>query len=258
MGRSGSSLLSSYLVECGINMGDALKGPGVGNPLGHFEDMGFLEFHKSLLRDRHSDFYTPKDRMTFTEKDKEFAERLVDDRNTNHPVWGWKDPRTTLFLDDWVAIDEKIRFLFLYRSPFAVIESVYKATYKFNLFFRPWVGPASWLHYNKLVLKFMAKHPDKCILVNIDGIIKGDGTEALKRISNWLKIDLNKPFGSVYKPDVMTAGKGNKPRFPIDLYIRIIKRTMNDKLMRTFNQLEQHALIPGPDFAKSAPTRPTQ
>jgi hypothetical protein len=50
MHRSGTSLTASLFGGAGVNLGDRLVGPNVGNSLGHFEDVSFLEFHMRVLR----------------------------------------------------------------------------------------------------------------------------------------------------------------------------------------------------------------
>ena len=225
-------------------MGDALKGASTGNEFGHFEDSEFLEFHKSLLRKYRSDLYTPRKELAFDGEDIQIARTMLERRNDSYDVWGWKDPRTTLFLDSWAALSPDIRFLFLYRDPFAVVESICKQNRRSWLYLRPWVAPASWLHYNRLVLDFFNRHRERCMLANIDGI-KRDSRGALGKISGWLGIELNVPFDSVYVPGAMTSGGNEATGFPVAPYVRFLRATITDHLMRVYDRLESQAFVAG-------------
>jgi len=49
MHRSGTSLISHWLNSCGLNLGETLLGPDIGNIEGHYEDVNFYCFHEYTL-----------------------------------------------------------------------------------------------------------------------------------------------------------------------------------------------------------------
>ena len=50
MHRSGTSLTSNWLHQCGLFLGENLIGPDIGNKFGHFENEDFLHLHVQTLR----------------------------------------------------------------------------------------------------------------------------------------------------------------------------------------------------------------
>jgi hypothetical protein len=50
MHRSYTSLVSRWLHNCGVNMGEQFLPEGTGNSDGHFEDIEFFELHRMALR----------------------------------------------------------------------------------------------------------------------------------------------------------------------------------------------------------------
>lgn len=50
MHRSGTSLTASLLQNLGVNIGKQLVGVDYGNIKGHFENVDFVDFHKSVFK----------------------------------------------------------------------------------------------------------------------------------------------------------------------------------------------------------------
>ena len=47
--RSGTSCVAGIIHRLGVPLGEHLLGPGVGNPVGHFEDLAFYHLHRLIL-----------------------------------------------------------------------------------------------------------------------------------------------------------------------------------------------------------------
>ena len=135
MGRSGTSFLASHLRDKGVSMGDHLIGPSNFNPRGFFENADFVRFHIDLLM---SCF--PKLRNYFQEggslvesdfeldpSDEQYerARELIE-MNCRPGLWGWKDPRTTLFLNLWLDLLPNAKLIVLYRHPLEIHASFLK------------------------------------------------------------------------------------------------------------------------------------
>src|SRR6516162_3589755 len=103
MGRSGTSVVSSMLQKGGLDIGQRLLGAGTGNIKGHFEDLDFYEFHIGVLESQgiHPSGFTVQPEILVREQHLLRARELVRDRRRGARPWGWKDPRSTLFLDLW-------------------------------------------------------------------------------------------------------------------------------------------------------------
>ena len=117
MHRSGTSLVASMIQKAGVNIGDRLLPPEQGNPRGYFEDVDFYEFQDRVLHRMGHAFLAQA--ATFSEwlpSELTEARALIAARQ-DRVMWGWKDPRTSLFLDEWHALVSQPRYLMVYRPP---------------------------------------------------------------------------------------------------------------------------------------------
>ncbi len=126
MHRSYSSLFARWLYECGLPIGDDLLGPKLGNPDGHYEDLDFVKFHMHILQKNGLDFDVDGNcsEIEINQEDWEKGRRIVDQKNQLYPQWGWKDPRTCLFLNFWRKLLPNARYLILFREHTDVIYSL--------------------------------------------------------------------------------------------------------------------------------------
>ncbi len=128
MHRSGTSVLAQWLHKCGLNIGDQLHGPYVGNPDGHFEDVDFLQLHEEILSFYNLSVVGITDHALdnisdqFIEKIKE----LVSRKNALYQQWGWKEPRTCLFLKHYPSLLPDARFVVVVRHYNDVVSSLVK------------------------------------------------------------------------------------------------------------------------------------
>src|SRR5436309_786365 len=113
MHRSGTSLVSSLLQRAGIHIGEKLLAGNAANPRGYFEDVDFFEFQDELLHQRGQTYLHVDGNFRFepTAAETERASHLIVERS-HRPLWGWKDPRTALFLDFWNQLLPDCRFVF--------------------------------------------------------------------------------------------------------------------------------------------------
>ena len=125
MHRSGTSLVSNVMTKWGVHLGDNLLGPGKGNKHGHYENIDFLNFQDNLLKRMGTSVYL-QDATRINEyfpHDSEMAKEIIN-KHTQSPMWGWKDPRTSLFLDMWDSLLPNAKFIFVYRHPLEVALSI--------------------------------------------------------------------------------------------------------------------------------------
>ena len=76
--------------------------------------------------------------------------------------WGWKDPRTCLFLDFWREHLPEARFLFVYRPPLEVLMSLVRRGQFRDLGLMDGLG--AWRVYNTQVAAFCARYPERTFL----------------------------------------------------------------------------------------------
>ncbi|MDZ4835089.1 MAG: sulfotransferase [Candidatus Melainabacteria bacterium] len=172
MHRSGTSFVSSRLQDAGLDMGERLLPGADANIKGFFENMDFVELHESILASLEIDKrgWTLKRDVTIP---KEFESRCqeVINKNSKDTAWGWKDPRTTLFLESWHQLLPQAKVLFLYRSPWEVVDSLFRRGDK-AFQEDPSMAVKSWEHYNRVGLEFNKQHPESCLIMNVSDVIK--------------------------------------------------------------------------------------
>jgi hypothetical protein len=171
MHRSGTSLVSSLLQQTGVHVGERLIAANEANPRGYFEDVDFYEFHEGLLHARGQTYLYLEPDFSFepTAAESARAAELVKER-AGRPVWGWKDPRTSLFLTFWKQHVPNARFVFVYRHPLAVLLSLLRRG-EFNSFPGLLAGLHAWQVYNANIQHFHDAYGDRCLLLPIDALV---------------------------------------------------------------------------------------
>ncbi|MEG4270259.1 MULTISPECIES: glycosyltransferase [unclassified Microcoleus] len=169
MHRSGTSLTASLFQKVGVDIGKKLVGPADGNVKGHFENVDFVEFHKSVLRSHGIDELgcTFEKTIPVAPEYVEMAKRAIDQNQHSHKHWGWKDPRTALFWDFWLNLLPEANFICVYRSPWEVVDSLYRRGTDVSLLQNPEKAVKMWIHYNQQVLELYERFPHRCLLANV-------------------------------------------------------------------------------------------
>ena len=169
MHRSGTSLTASLFQKVGVDIGKKLVGPADGNVKGHFENVDFVEFHKSVLRSHGIDELgcTFEKTIPVAPEYVEIAKRAIDQNQQSNKHWGWKDPRTALFWDFWLTLLPEANFICVYRSPWEVVDSLYRRGTDVSLLKNPEMAVKMWIHYNQKVLELYERFPHRCLLANV-------------------------------------------------------------------------------------------
>ncbi len=203
MHRSGTSLTASSLQNAGINIGDRLMGGDTGNTKGHFEDLDFVEFHQNVLQSQGISVagWTEHDSIEVQQQYVAPARDLIRARQ-DKAVWGWKDPRTTLFLDFWSELIPQAKYIFIYRSPWEVVDSLFR---RGDIIFQtnPNFAVKQWCRYNQLILDFYERHPEQCLLLGIESVINNSNLPIDLVKQKW-NLELKSPK-SVYDSGLFTA-----------------------------------------------------
>ena len=118
MHRSGTSLMAAWLQTCGLVIGDGpTMPPHPDNPKGYFEDEAFVQLHiRSINRRRRTAYgwkLAPARSLTFSTVEERIATEIITLRQAKYSDWGWKDPRSLLFLPQWKRLIPELKVLFI-------------------------------------------------------------------------------------------------------------------------------------------------
>jgi hypothetical protein len=236
MHRSGTSLVTQWLNRCGLHVGDELLGKGIGNDDGHFEDMEFYTFHRRLLKSKNlpDSGFIEDETVCMTSKDRSSALNLIENKNKNSTEWGWKDPRTSLFLPDYHQLIPEANYLVVYRHFESTVGSLITRTQKVinaqaekqhqrGFFAKLRHKPIQkkeidelcqeyapsflkvWTHYNQQILDFLSTIPgEKFMVMNYEDLMKEDRQVWAHLRHQWqFNLDYTS-FLNIYKPGLIS------------------------------------------------------
>lgn len=236
MHRSGTSLVSSLLQHAGVHIGEKLIAANSANPRGYFEDVDFYEYHEHLLHERGQTYlHVDGDfKLEPTDAETERARQLIAERSHRH-VWGWKDPRTSLFLSFWHKLVPEARFLFVYRHPIEVLLSLLRRG-EFDSHPSLMAGLNAWHTYNANIQTFFNEHADRCLLVHIDGVVKhSDRFVQLLRD----KLQMDSCLNSEALAQIYHSNELQKTSYSPELSATL--ETIHPQLLELYEQLNQKA-----------------
>jgi len=220
MHRSGTSLLASMLQRSGLHLGDRLLRPGPSNRRGYFEDLDFLEFHDDVLASLGTTFYLEVEPQgDIAPHHRERAEKLIAARAAQ-PAWGWKDPRTVFFLDLWHEIVPDARFIFVYRRPAEVVDSLrrrrdiqfqrrYPGAARLERIgvprFRARLALRLWRLYNDRITSFVDRHADRCRVLRVDALARTVTPLVEELCVEGIPLRQDVDFAAIVEPGLMIA-----------------------------------------------------
>ncbi len=222
MHRSGTSLVASLLRQMGVHMGDQLITADRHNPHGYFEDTAFLRLQQQMLThcvNRQAagwhDWGWTENEEWHAEGTMRFrlrAQRLLQQRAGQKCLWGWKEPRTTLFLDFWDGLATNARYLLLYRFPWEVADSMQRLGAPVFLQHPEYAYPI-WCYYNRRLLDFYRRHADRCLLLNVNALVQQpEQLSALLESKFGLALHASKAvFENIFNPNEFTAASAAEP-----------------------------------------------
>lgn len=225
MHRSGTSLFSQWLSASGLNLGERLYGASPFNPYGYYEDCDFIDIHKAALRAAgvcESGHEKPLISNGLFNTDPSPIKALVE-RKQQDVLWGWKEPRTCLFLPAYRQISPGARYVVVVRRYESIIASLVnrerlRQSPYLGLFRR--LGAEPWLkkyyqwrynnyyakivsHYFMLLLSHLEQAKDSSLVVNLDELLVRPAK--IKSCLEQFLPELNfVDFGEVYDGSVMS------------------------------------------------------
>ena len=219
MHRSGTSLTASILQSAGVHIGRRLMEATEFNAKGYFENPDFFEFHLDAFRALgvNIDGWTLEENLQINAPLIDRAKYIVE-QNGLSSVWGWQEPRTTLFLDFWAKLLPEARFLLIYRSPWEVADSLYR---RGDEMFQsqPELAIKYWQHYNQKILDFYNQEQHRCLLTNLKTIVQYQ-TAYIDTINHKFNVNLSHPAPTAYDPSLLRTEISSNSQRPtlIDHY----------------------------------------
>jgi len=131
MHRSGTSLITNWLHHCGLQVGECLLEANESNKDGHFEDVEFLKIHEEILA---GNGLTPSGlifdkELKVSEYQLEKLKAIIRVKMRHFNQWGWKEPRTCLFLDTYHDLLPGAKYLIIVRDYLSVVNSLLKRVF---------------------------------------------------------------------------------------------------------------------------------
>jgi GT2 family glycosyltransferase len=250
MHRSGTSLVASLLHSAGLHLGDKLSPAGPGNPEGLFEDLEFVDLHSAALRSRGLDPDGWEETAVLDTVPAAYAATARDlvSARSGLPLWGWKDPRTTLFLPFWERLLPAARFVFVYRAPWEVVDSLYRRgdpTFQRE----PELAVRLWAHYNRIILDALPRLRGRAALFSLEDVVAAPEA-VVERINQVLSAGLHPPRPGVYKPGLLQ--RGQDLRTPEALFGGLFEseKVLLRALERSTERLTRDKPLPAPEKAR--------
>ena len=123
MHRSGTSALAGSLEQHGLFLGH-VSTSNSHNPKGNRESPEVRRLNEDVLRSSGGAWNAPPPVPSRWSADHERARRELLAEHAGRPVWGFKDPRTLLTLDGWLALVPDLELVGVFRHPMRVARSL--------------------------------------------------------------------------------------------------------------------------------------
>lgn len=254
MHRSGTSLTAMWLQGSGLELGNNLMTGEFDNPLGHFEDLDILNIHQNDLKRKglktHGLNLKGLMRFQFESESKLEAEIFLD-KNRKLDDWGWKEPRSTLYLNEWKSLIPELKVLAVFRPYQEVVNSLVKRTKhsfvrtkKYSILNR--IAHLSifplylkmerkryldaWIMYNKSIVEFKKNYPDDILIVGLDDLISNDQT-VLKSLIDDFMLNLKMKSINLFfdkellsrNPQKVSPGNSKKERIALKIQHQLLE-----------------------------------
>jgi hypothetical protein len=265
MHRSGTSLITNWLFHCGLQVGEKLVGAGDGNEEGHYEDIEFLRMHEEIFA---ANGYPTtglihNKQIHVSEYQLEKLKAILKVKEQHFDQWGWKEPRTCLFLDTYAQLLPDAKYLVIMRDHASVVNSLLKRDFditdklyerrsfftrlkwdifrkrrKRNNYYRQKAVEylKVWIDYNEHILDMLKNLPAKDYLVINYTLLGEKDHEVYTFLTDVWGFKLNYfPFSKVYNRSLISP--------VIDIGPLISDKSLIDKAIAIESQFKNYMLI---------------
>ena len=239
--RSGTSATAQLLRRAGLFLGYDLLAANPSNPYGHFEDKEVVRLHNQILADNEQTWMLGEPLLPVVGQRRWKSMRdMIERRNAEFDLWGFKDPRVCPFLMLWKYLLPDAKVLIVYRhfsaSTYSLAQrhSIHlfeglgsELTHR-RLFEEPDLALRMWLVHNKALLAFARAYRDDTLAVSLDMI--RDGFPLVWALNQRWRLDLAEvPTAEEFDPTITTRSPGTQ---------RVSDRNLISEVMATWRGLE--------------------
>lgn len=220
MHRSGTSAISGLLEQLGVFMGKKLFGPQRGvNEKGFFENAKVVALNEKLFDrllqswdDPYALNFKTYEISTLTDVQAE-ANQLLESEYLSHPLWGMKDPRTSLHIKFWQQVFKSHQvepcYILMLRNPLEVAQSIHKrdqieTEHTLRL----------WLNYT--LSSYLSCHDENLTIVKFDTLISNP-KQVLRELTEVFSLDIDQDSVSFIDQELRHNKTDNKPTDQIAL-----------------------------------------
>ena len=248
MHRSGTSLAARLLQAGGWHAGEEQLRRADED---YFEDAAFVALHRRWLAaclppgEGHRDWGlsgggAPQPSLLVgAEADAaEFHAR----REQQRARWVAKDPRASLFLDQWATIDS-LQFVLVYRSSWDVTDSAMRLGHP-PFCADPSLVRHGWILYNRRIVEFARRHRSRCVIVAAEALAADPGA-VWDRLADAVGLEGEAPCDLVDGAKLLTRDRLHP--------IADLTRSLHPECAGLLDELDELADVPRPP---GDPTRP--
>lgn len=154
MHRSGTSWLAGSLQEKGLELGEvSTRDPH--NEKGNRENQVLMALHDAVLAENGGSWKRPTWPNRWSDARRAELAAFVARMDADYPLWGFKDPRALLVLDEWLRQVPDLVRVGIYRHPLAVHRSLAHRSDRFD----EARSLALWRAYNERLVAELRRAP---------------------------------------------------------------------------------------------------
>ncbi len=202
MHRSGTSAVTRGLQLLGVDLGESLLPPVPGdNDKGFWEDQEIYRLNEQILARLHTSWHglapiSARDLLSIDlAEERDAAIEILAARTGAVPLFGFKDPRTSILLPFWQSVFQQLgiddAYIFAIRNPLSVAESLHRR----NGIERE-KALCLWVKYTLDAVRYTQDKPT--VVVDFDLFLE-DPARHLQRIARALQLPPADPDGSDLK-----------------------------------------------------------
>lgn len=198
MHRSGTSWLAGSLEELGLYLG-LVNTCSADNERGNREHHEVNNLHDQVLSDNGGTWRKPHWPNAWSDDKKAFLKAYIKNMDRTSSLWGFKDPRALLVLDEWQVQLPKMVRVGIYRHPLKVFKSLHARQSDFT----EDEAMDLWRTYNQRLIEEYEREPFPVMRFDVDQerLLKG-----LTIFRDYIGIPSGRPLDGFFEASLIHHG----------------------------------------------------